>query len=245
MPRKKIIDTPIIKIKNINEEIVEKKDCLQVNLVFNEPLSKADLNVMQEYFKISIAPDNKTITRAIKNSWKGLVMLMLSLTYCKYRDSTVKKIWDYKYFAKDFKLRVDYDYEFIARETKDLDNLKIKKTGEIPVYELVYYFSPDKQIRESYIKEREKKDAEEWENILTNLPPDNSFEQIAAPEEWGPCYVKGPYEPENIVGYLKGFCQLLGFDSNQSCVTTQYSTQLPHEYTINPAKYVPRKKKRV
>lgn len=250
MPRKKLIDTNEIKIEKIDKDIVEKKDCLQVKLVFNKPLSEENMKVMREYFKISIAPDNKTITRAVKNSWKGLVMLMLSLTFSKYRDEISNKVSNINSSVKDFKLWVDSNYEHIARMTRkydktgqtiDLDRLRMESLPTTPVEEIIYFFNPDEQKRKSFIAEKEREDAECWENILTNLPPNFNFEQIAAPKVWGPCYVRGTYEPENIVGQLKGFCKLLEFDSNQSCVITQHSTQIPHIYEVRPAKYVPRK----
>lgn len=121
MPRKKLIDTNEIKIEKIDKDIVEKKDCLQVKLVFNKPLSEENMKVMREYFKISIASDNKTITRAVKNSWKGLVMLMLSLTFSKYRDEISNKVSNINSSVKDFKLWVDSNYEHIARMTRKYD----------------------------------------------------------------------------------------------------------------------------
>lgn len=47
MPRKKLIDTNEIKIEKIDKDIVEKKDCLQVKLVFNKPLSEENMKVMR------------------------------------------------------------------------------------------------------------------------------------------------------------------------------------------------------
>ena len=41
MPRKKLIDEDYIRFEKIDKDIIEKKNCLGVKLVFNTPVSLA------------------------------------------------------------------------------------------------------------------------------------------------------------------------------------------------------------
>ena len=83
MPRKKLIDEENIKFEKIDTDIIERKNCLWVKLVFNTPMGQRQLHTMRTFYKITTDETGLTADRGIKNSWKGVVMLLLSLVYCR------------------------------------------------------------------------------------------------------------------------------------------------------------------
>ena len=95
MPRKKTIDTDIIKLKSIDQTIIESKDCLQVNLCFKD----VDVFAEDEWAIIGSrfgceAVNANTIALNTQNSWKGLVMFFLAVTYMKYKEKIVDALYD-------------------------------------------------------------------------------------------------------------------------------------------------------
>ena len=128
MPRKKTIDTDEIKLEKIDKQIVEVKDCLQVKIQLNEPFSDEIWNVLQDFYRFQIDKASMTLTRDIKNSWKGLVMMLLSLAYCKYGrkvSSEVIKCAEQSRIRAKHALRIKIDYLF-STFIKDDEALEIE-----------------------------------------------------------------------------------------------------------------------
>lgn len=120
MPRKKTIDTDVIKFKNIDQSIIERKDCLRVKLCFKNirEFTPDQRTTMGSYFGCRFVNDNM-ITLVTRNSWKGLIMFFLSLAYMKFdkkleqvlwlmarpnmpRQITITNVsWDYWFLVKD------------------------------------------------------------------------------------------------------------------------------------------------
>lgn len=94
MPKKKTIDTEVIKLKSIDQSVIERKDCLEVNLCFKDTkvFSPDEWKIIFNHFKCSVVEDN-TIALQTRNSWKGLVMFFLSLAYMKYKDTIEDTLW--------------------------------------------------------------------------------------------------------------------------------------------------------
>ena len=94
MPRKKTIDLEHIKWKDINTEIVEKKDCFGVSIQFNEALGPEEIKVLRGYYKCNVSSDGLTLTRPVKNSWKGAMMSTVHRTFQKWLAAGFfEKIW--------------------------------------------------------------------------------------------------------------------------------------------------------
>ena len=53
MPRKKLIDEENIKFEKIDTDIIERKNCLWVKLVFNTPMGQRQLHTMRTFYKIT------------------------------------------------------------------------------------------------------------------------------------------------------------------------------------------------
>lgn len=72
MPRMKTIDTDVIKLRSIDQSIIERKDCLGVNLCFKDAdvFSSEEWGIIFYHFKCSVVGDY-TITLRTRNSWKG------------------------------------------------------------------------------------------------------------------------------------------------------------------------------
>ena len=86
MPREKTINKKQIELKNIDQTIIENKDCLQVNLCFTDinVFTPKERTIMRSCFGCNV--NDNTIVLKTKNSWKGLVMFFLSLAYMKYKE---------------------------------------------------------------------------------------------------------------------------------------------------------------
>ena len=94
MPRKKTIDSENIRLSGISEDVIERKNCLQANLVFKEPLSPICWHLSKEYLKCSVDKRSQTISVSLKNSWKGLVVFLLSLCYFCFEYKTLSRVAD-------------------------------------------------------------------------------------------------------------------------------------------------------
>lgn len=94
MPRKKTINTDLIKLISIDQSIIERKDCLGVNLCFKDAdvFSLEEWRIIFYHFKCSVVGDY-TITLRTRNSWKGLIMFFLSLAYMKYKGEIEDALW--------------------------------------------------------------------------------------------------------------------------------------------------------
>lgn len=121
MPRKKTIDTNVIKLKNVDQSIIERKDCLRVELCFTniKVFKPKQWETMGSCFGCRAVNDN-TITLATMNSWKGLVMFFLALTYMKYKEEFVNVLYDMARANKPRQIlitNVSWDYWWLVENS--------------------------------------------------------------------------------------------------------------------------------
>jgi len=232
MPRKKTIDLNGIKWEKINQAIIERKNCLQVKLVFKTPPSQRQWHTMRTYFKINTNVAGRTASRQLNNSWKGLVMLLLSLIYCKYGKSTLATLYKSALAGKKYKshLSFSWDYDVFLN---DNERNRLQEEAYLSISpDINKYFN--KEVEKSRIRKQQELN---FKSLLIKLPPNSAFEQIAAPPSWKPCYVKGNYSPKDIEGAMMVFAELLDLDMERSIITTVYSIITPHKYKVAPASY--------
>ena len=74
MPRKKLIDEGKIKWEKIDADTIKGKNCLQAELLFQEPFTPLQAHTLQSYCKFRVGEDRKQVTFTTRNSWKGLIM---------------------------------------------------------------------------------------------------------------------------------------------------------------------------
>lgn len=102
MPRKKNIELGKISISKLTNTMVEENDCLGVNLVFNNPFTDEQCEVLRNRYKMSVNDTGTELSREVNNSWKGLVMMLLTLSYFKSKQrvlvdiSSYSEQWKYK-----------------------------------------------------------------------------------------------------------------------------------------------------
>jgi len=235
MPRPKTIDANKIRLEKIDAEIVEVKNCLGVELLFQSAFAPEQIQVLKNFYGFQVSSNGQMLSRAVKNSWKGLVMLLVSVAYCKFQDKVVAQIWNctnHKKIKSMWRLRVDFDYTAFL-DSAEIAELQRQSLVALSQEDIIEAFS-DREAHKAKIKlEQEQR----FKNLLRNRPPDFNFENVAAPETWTPCYMSGRYTPIDIEIHLKQFTNLLGIDGKKSVVTTDFAKQLPHKYSIYPAKY--------
>jgi len=75
MPRPNKINSNIIRLKSVDQTIIERKDCLQVNLCFKDidVFTEDEWTIIGDRFGCKAVNDN-TIALKTQNSWKGLVI---------------------------------------------------------------------------------------------------------------------------------------------------------------------------
>lgn len=110
-------------------DIMEKKNCLGVKLVFNTPLEERYWHAMRTFYKINVGATGQTATRSLKNSWKGLVMLLLSLVYCKLGASTARTLishigYNSKKYHPSLSISWQYDVFLSSEETYKIQPIR-------------------------------------------------------------------------------------------------------------------------
>ena len=240
MPRKKLIDEDYIRFEKIDKDIIEKKNCLGVKLVFTTPMGQRQLHTMRTFYKITTDETGLTADRRIKNSWKGVVMLLLSLVYCRYGTKFFKMNFDTQASGKKYRhhLHIDFAYQYLLQ--KDVhDNLrnKARREASAKLYSIEKYYQLDEDGRKKLKDEIQKQAERNFRKLLQELPPDPTFEEIPMPPSWKPFYVRGDYIPPEIEGSIMVLAKLLDLDPKNSIVTTEYYEKVPHSYAVFPAKY--------
>lgn len=235
MPRVKTINSNEIKLKKINAGIVGQKNCLGVKLQFNTAFTQEQISVLKEFYRFQVSNDGKTLTRGVKNSWKGLVAMLISISYCRYRDSVVSKMLqnsNRKRIMASWKLQLDFDYSWLLNDDQR-NELSRKARVTIPQDEIVEQLLNPELFREKNDQRHEQK----YRELLKELPPDPHFENVAAPAEWKALYASYRCKDKDIETHLKMFANLLDIDEERSTVTTAFTSEIPHKYEINPAIY--------
>lgn len=108
MPRKKLIDQDKIKWGKIESATIENKNCLQAELLLQEPLTPMQAHTLKSYCKFTVGKDLQQITVNTKNSWKGLIMACLSIAYCKYGIKITPHLIKSKQY---YNTKVEFKYE--------------------------------------------------------------------------------------------------------------------------------------
>ena len=117
MPRKKMIDTDSIRLEKVDDEIIGKKNCLQAELSLKEQLTPLNVHTLRTYYKFVVADDRKRVSFSLRNSWKGLIMACLSIAYCKYEKSIIKKMIQSNQYLIT---QVDFKYDNLNGEFVEL-----------------------------------------------------------------------------------------------------------------------------
>lgn len=265
MPRNKTINLTQIGLNKIIQEeyldIVEEKDCFSVGLTFNTPFTSEQWNIIKKRFYFTINKNACTVYRKINNSWKGLIMALLSLAYCKHGDKIVERFWGERNTPRNKNKRkkknkkpsdgkdgptlkigkhmlIDYNYgQLLDEKTKSKIKAEFARqstvTGQDNIEKMIlaYFFGP-RDVLERNIREHDK---EVLTEIFANLPEDDRIEEVFGPEDWRSLYVKASYEARDIQEYLVLLGDMLDLDLAKSYVGTDYSKELPHKYHATAA----------
>lgn len=237
MPRKKTIDLEDIKWKDINTEIVEKKDCFGVSIQFDEALGPEEIKVLRGYYKCNVSSDGLTLTRPVKNSWKGAMMLLISIAYCIHQDKVLRRFWrSVNIMANnvfgDMNIAFKYKYLLSSDITKSLEWEALKKLK----------FSVDMleqrlQDKEAYDEKRKQERIDKFQELVEQLPPQENIELVAAPKGWKPLYISCTCKNSHIEKYLAVFGDLLNIDIKRSTIETKYADGAPRSYMDRPTAY--------
>lgn len=237
MPRKKTIDLEDIKWKDINTEIVEKKDCFGVSIQFNEALGPEEIKVLRGYYKCNVSSDGLTLTRPVKNSWKGAMMLLISIAYCIHQDKVMGRFWRSvnkmaNNLSGDMNIAFEYKYLLSSDIIKSLEWESLKKV-KISENMLKLRFQNEKAYKKIFEQERDEK----YEELLKQLPPQENIELVAAPKGWKPLYISCTYKNKHIEKYLAVFGDLLNIDIKRSTIETKYADGASRSYMVRPTAY--------
>ena len=239
MPRKKMIDQDMIPLKNVNQLIIERKDCLGVTLMFTEPFSATQGEIVRSQFKCTLDKENITLTRNVKNSWKGLIMLLVTLSFCKYGNKAFGMILDAPYQCKprrNLPLRISPYYEIFLSEDEQSE-LRWKAQPSMDSHDLMNWVQKNKAYEE-YVKNRPKKVEENLRRLYAEREADPTFENLVLPEYCRPHYIAGTYHPEDIESCLKIFSKVLALDTEKSVINAVFSNNSSHVYASKPAVYI-------
>lgn len=115
MPRKKLIDSDNIRLEKVDKTMIAIKNCLQAKLVFKTAFTPKQLHTLRTYYSFDVFEENHmdTITVNTYNSWKGLVLLFLSLAYCKFEWNMPGKLLDVQQYTIT---SVSFQYEDLLWE---------------------------------------------------------------------------------------------------------------------------------
>lgn len=228
MPRPKTINSNDIELKKINAGVIGLKNCLGVKLHFNTAFTPEQVEVLRDFYMFQVSNDGHVLTRPIRNSWKGLVMMLISISYCRYRDKVVAqwlKIANQKKIKATWKMRMDFEYEsFLSDDT--ISKLQKEAYETMPKADIKAYFLD----REAYTKKRHQEQEQRFKDLLREQKANASFENVVAPDEWKALYVSYGYTDEDIETHLKMFTNLLDIDAKKSIITTEFVKESPHTY---------------
>lgn len=247
MPRKSIFDQEEIKIEHLLQEkhldIIEKKDCLGVTLVFNQPMRYNEFTKQSN--TITINPDTE-VTRPINNSWKGMVMFFIALAALNYEKAFYSKYLDLKNskYRPNFKLRIERKYTDIM-DDRIRDRLKIDADSANDTYSVDFLIAMSGRTieeKESLMRERnlenQSKKIEYLKEKFASLPRDDKIEEVPTLSANNKVYVQGKYEPVHIQSYIDFFAEMLDIDLELSTVKTKPSENIPHIYKAKGAQPV-------
>ena len=239
MPRKKMVNQNMIPLKNMDQSIIERKNCLGVKLMFTEPFSATQGEIVRSQFKCALDKENITLTRNVKNSWKGLIMLLVTLSFCKYGNKAFGMILDAPSQCKPRRTlppKISSDYEIFLSEDEQSE-LRWKAQPRMDSHDLMNWVQKN-QAHEEYVKNRPQKVEQNLRRLYAQREPDPTFENLVLPEYCRPHYIAGTYHPEDIESCLAIFSRVLALDTEKSVVNTVFSNNSSHVYASRPAVYI-------
>lgn len=235
MPRPRTIDSSDIELKKIDVGVIGLKNCLGVKLHFNTAFTPEQIEILKDFYMFQVSNDGHTLTRSIRNSWKGLVMMLVSISYCRYRDTVVAqwlKCANQKKIKATWRVRIDFNYEsFLSDDT--ISKLHMEALEAMPNVDVKAYFLDREAHKKKWCQEQEQK----FKDLLRKRKEDSGFENVPAPDGWKALYVSYGCTDKNIETHLKMFANLLDIDREKSIITAEFADEIPHSYTINPAVY--------
>lgn len=240
MPRKKTIDEERIRLEKIDMKVVEVKNCLGVELFFKSAFTAGEIEVLKKFYHFQVSDNGQKLSRSIKNSWKGLVMMLVSVAYCRYQDKVVAQIMNYGHHKKiksQWNLHVDFDYT-VFLSADELKKMQRESQATYEEEEIIEAIASYFQDREAHKAKSKAKQEQKLKELLKKRSPDPNFENVPAPTTWPPCYMSGKYEPKDIETHLKMFTNLLNIDARESVIITDYAKQTSHKYEVVLAKYL-------
>lgn len=115
MPRKKTIDCNEIRLEKIDKTTVEIKSCLGASLIFQQPFTPKQWHTLNSYFKCETVESENKVSIKTGNSWKGLVMFLLSVAYLRFDMKFPGGICDVHQYTTT---AVSYQYEHLLWKHK-------------------------------------------------------------------------------------------------------------------------------
>lgn len=240
MPRPKTIANERIALNKIVQQkhldIVEQKDCFLVELVFKAPFTNEQWNIIKDRFRFAIVDKTAcVVSRKINNSWKGLVMALLSMAYCKHRENITDKFYATKAMVHTgSSMVIGFYYErLLDREIwKQLEAKANQQMEEVDMNRFLDFFKESEEVHRERAKQHTRK---VFSELIKKLPIDDRIEEVAGPKDWRTLYVRAEYEAIDIQDHLVLLGKMLDLDMKKSCIDTFYSENLPHTYSAKAA----------
>lgn len=188
--------------------------------------------MLRGYYKCNVSSDGLTLTRPVKNSWKGAMMLLISIAYCIHQDKVMGRFWRSvnkmaNNLSGDMNIAFEYKYLLSSDIIKSLEWESLKKV-KISENMLKLRFQNEKAYKKIFEQERDEK----YEELLKQLPPQENIELVAAPKGWKPLYISCTYKNKHIEKYLAVFGDLLNIDIKRSTIETKYADGASRSYML-------------
>ncbi|RMC97783.1 hypothetical protein D9O40_14225 [Clostridium autoethanogenum] len=132
MPRKKINNTKI-KFWKLTINHISNNDCLSGEIYINN-LDERTWYLIKDFYKLKIIDGQKGFYITLKNSWKGLIELLLSILYSKEGGKIVKLQADYNFVNA---IRIDHEFNLMQKDCLKLGAI-LEKLYAPPSYRPMY-----------------------------------------------------------------------------------------------------------
>lgn len=243
-----IINQTDIKMKHLLQEkhldILKYKKCLGASLVFNQSMTLFQRNNQGKFARIRIHLGHPAIA-TFNNSWKGLVMFLISVAALNYDKAFYSKYLDMHELRPDFKLRIDTIYSALNNKTDDYVReayLEYSKVRVDHFMESLFRMTPDEKntFWNQWRFVNDFKMMVFLKKKFESLPIDDKIEEVPVITTKRKIYVTDiadvKYEDRNVQSYIDFFVEMLDINLELSTVKTQFAPKQP--YTIYPAKPV-------
>ena len=130
MPRKNNIDLGVIKMEKVKSQIIKYKDCTSAELVFTNPFSKEEADLMRDAFHLKVEPGSAKVNiPKFSNSWKGLILFFLSVIHMRYG----AKVTGWVMAIPKSGILASEDFDYVSECKKNFSNY-VEVLPKIPGY---------------------------------------------------------------------------------------------------------------